>query len=195
VRALPVIIAVALCAAAPAAQSSRNIGAPETFFADAKVATAAGAGAANVQIVIQRYSPDADRNAVETALKTGGYAAFVAALRKAPEVGHIEFGTEKFPVRYARQTDTPKGRTIVVVTDKPVLFLGGAAPDAKPREGYEVAIVRLEMHAAGMGTGVMAAAAKVRPDPEGGVQLDDYADAPIKLSMVRRKIGEGSRMP
>jgi hypothetical protein len=187
--ALPVIVGVVLCTASPAGQSSRNVGAPETFSADARVETGAAAGAANVQIVIQRYSPEAERTAVEGALKTGGFAGFVTALRKASEVGHIEFGTQKFAIRYARQTDTPKGRTIVVVTDTPVLFIGGAAPDAKPRQGYEVAIVRLEMHAAGMGSGVMAAAARVRPDPEGGVQLDDYADTPIKLSMVRRKIG------
>ena len=36
--------------------------------------------------MIQRYTPDFDRTAVETALKQGGYPGFVTALRKAPEV-------------------------------------------------------------------------------------------------------------
>jgi hypothetical protein len=183
-----VIVAAALCAASVVAQSSRKPGAPETFTATANVATAGGAGTTNVQLVVQRYTPDAERGAVENALKGGGYPAFVAALRKASEVGQVEFGGQTFAIRYARQTETPKGRTIVLVTDKPVFFVGGAAPDAKSRAGYEVAVIRLEMHEAGMGTGVMAAAARVKPDPEGGVLLDDYAEKPITLQMVRRKI-------
>ncbi len=76
----------------------RNVGAPETFSANANAAKpGAGAIAATVQIHIERYTPDADRTAVETALKSGGYAAFVAALRKAPEVG----------LRTARRSENP----------------------------------------------------------------------------------------
>jgi hypothetical protein len=35
----------------------------------------------------------------------------------------------------------------------------------------------------------MAAAARIKPGPEGvGDQVDDYADAPIKLTTVSRKM-------
>jgi hypothetical protein len=183
-----VVFAAVLGAASLAAQTSRKPGAPERFSANATVATASGAGAATVQIAIQRYTPDADRGAVESALKGGGYPAFLTALRKAPEVGTIEIGGQKFAIRYARQTPTPKGRVVVVVTDKPMFFVGGADPDAKPRAGFEVGVVRLELHEAGIGTGIMAAAAKVKPDPENGVQVEDYAQQPIKLEMVRRNV-------
>jgi Xaa-Pro aminopeptidase len=40
----------------------------------------------------------------------------------------------------------------------------------------------------GLGNGQMAAAARVRPGGESGVQVDDYADKPIKLATVVRKI-------
>ena len=36
----------------------------------------------------------------------------------------------------------------------------------------------------GFGSGTMAGAARVRPGGEAGVQIDDYADAPIKLVTV-----------
>ena len=39
-----------------------------------------------------------------------------------------------------------------------------------------------------MGSGTMAAAAKVKPDGQGGVVLEDYADEPIKLTYVKREI-------
>jgi hypothetical protein len=170
------------------AQPRRNIGAPETFSANAHVAQGgSGAAAATIQVQIQRYTPDADRTAVETALKTGGYPAFLTALRKAPEVGFVEMGGQKYPIRWARETSSAKGRTIVVVTDKPVFFVGGGQVDAKPRAGYEVAVIQIQIDDVGLGTGTMAAAARVKPG-ESGVQIDDYADAPIKLTTVVRKL-------
>ena len=167
----------------------RNVGAPETFSANAAAAKpGSGAIAATVQVHIERYTPDADRTAVETALKGGGFAAFVAALRKAPEVGYVQLGDQKTSIRWARQTDNAKGRTIVVVTDKPVFFVGGGAANAKPREGYDVAVIEMTVDDVGLGTGRMAAAAKVKPGGEAGVQIEDYADAPVKLTTVTRKL-------
>jgi hypothetical protein len=175
-------------ATAVAAQPGRSAGAPETFSANAHVAGGGeGAAAATIQVQIQRYTPDFDRTAVETALRTGGYAAFVTALRKAPEVGFVEAAGQKYPIRWARETSSAKGRTIVVVTDKPVFFVGGGRPDAKPRAGYDVALIQLQIDDVGLGSGTMAAAARVRPGGESGVQVDDYADAPIKLVTVVRK--------
>jgi hypothetical protein len=73
-----------------------------------------------------------------------------------------------------------------VVTDRPVLFLGSARADAKPRAGLEVAVVELQLDSVGAGKGIMAAAARVRPDGTGGVLLDDYAEEPIAVASVTR---------
>jgi hypothetical protein len=188
VPSLILIGLMALSVAQGAAQTPRNSGAPETFSANAQVKAAAGAIAATIQIHIQRYTPDFDRTAVETALKGGGYPAFLTALRKAPEVGSVAVGDQKFPIRWAREQKTAKGRTIVVVTDTPVFFVGGGRTDAKPRAGYEVAVIQLLVDDVGLGSGTMAAAARVKPGGETGVQIDDYADEPIKLVTVTRKM-------
>ncbi len=185
---------VALAMSPVAAQTPRNSGAPETFSANAQVAGAAGAIAATIQIQIQRYSPDFDRKSVESALKGGGYPSFLTALRKAPEVGSVGIGDQKFAIRYAREEKTAKGRTITVVTDKPMFFVGGARADAKPRAGYEVGAVQMMVDDVGLGSGTMAAAARIKPGPEGvGVQVDDYAEAPIKLVTVSRKTARSPR--
>jgi hypothetical protein len=58
--------------------------------------------------------------------------------------------------------------------------------DAKPRAGYEVAVLLLDIDSIGLGTGSMAAAARVRPGGPTGVQIDDYAEKPVKLVTVRK---------
>jgi hypothetical protein len=185
-------ISFALCVMATAASayaqpgSPKPVKLPETFSANAQVKGAAGAAATSLQVVIDRYTPDADRELVATALKTGGYPAFLTALRKAPVVGHVEIGDKKFDVRWARQQPSSNGRTIVVVTDKPMYFVGAGAADAKPKEGYEVGLLQFEVDDIGLGSGTMAAAARVKPGDPTGVRVDDYATEPIKLVTVRK---------
>jgi hypothetical protein len=183
-----VLSAVCLTAAPADTQNRGTLGAPETFRANAQVTDALGAAAAHIQVVIQRYTPDAERVALEGALETGGYPAFLSALRSASDVGYVEHGTSRFTIRYARETTTGRGRRIDVVTDRPVFFVGGGAPEAKPRAGFDVAVLRMEIDDGGWGSGVMAAAARLKPAPDGGVQIDDYAEQPIKLMPVTRKL-------
>ena len=187
-------VALVILAAAPVSVlSQQQRGAPELFTANVQATAASGASAAaSIQINIRRYTPDAERTAVEAALKGGGYPAFLTALRKAPEVGTVSLGTQKWAIRWAREQPNAQGRTIVVVTDQPIFFLGGARANVKPRAGYEVGLIRIQVDNAGIGTGEMAAAARVKPGGETGVQVDDYADQPLTLTGVARKIVAGT---
>jgi hypothetical protein len=173
----------------PGSGQSRKPTAPESFTANANVASGTGAAAAIITIQIDRYSPEADRNAVAQALKDGGYPAFLTALRKAPAVGTLTMAGQTFDIRWAREQPATNGRTIVLITDKPVYFVGGGSVNAKPREGYDVALVEFSMDDAGLGfKGTMAAAARVKPGGDAGVQIDDYAEKPIELRTISRKI-------
>jgi hypothetical protein len=171
-----------------AAQSKNFTGAPETFHARARVSTEAARGDVYLDIRVQKYTPDKDRDVVLKALETGGTVGFVEAVRKAPIAGQIDIGKQTFTIRWAREVTDEKGRTITLVTERPVYFVGAGLPDAKPRTGYDVAVVQLKMDPAGVGEGVMAAAAKVKPGEPTGVQVDDYSSEPIKLLSVTRKI-------
>lgn len=187
VSSLVAIGIAVLSAAAGVPQPPGASGAPETFSASVQIKTASGPISATVQVQIRRYTPESDRTALENALQHGGYASFVTALRRVPEVGMVLAGDGQFPIRMARERTTDKGRTIVVVTDKPVFFVGGARPDAKSRAGYETALIQLQVDAAGNGTGVMAAAARVKPGGEAGVRIDNYAEEPLTLKVTRQK--------
>jgi hypothetical protein len=120
-------------------------------------------------------------------LKHGGYASFVRALRKSPDVGVVAAGDGKFTIRWAREHKTDKGRTIVVITDKAVFFVGGTRANAKARAGYETALIQLQVDDAGVGSGLMAAAVRVKPGGETGVRIDNYADEPLTLAKVTRQ--------
>ncbi len=170
--------------------SARRPTAPETFRAQARVSNEAGlAGAAYVDIHIDKYSTDADRQAMLAAFKDGGYPALVTALRKAPAVGSIKVGNDTFVVRWARAERSGENkRTISVVTEKPMLFVGGGNVNAKPREGYELAVVQFDMDDSGNGSGTMAAAAKIKPGGPNGFEIDDYAEQPIKLTSISRSL-------
>jgi hypothetical protein len=187
IRTSIIIVLVGLATVVAAAQKSRYT-APETFTSALQAATANGAGAGTINIQVDRYTHEQDRKRMSDALTHGGYSGFLQALRAAPTVGGVTMGDQKFAVRWAREEVTDKGRNISIVTDKPIYFVGGGRPDAKPRAGFEIAVVQLTVDNNGLGTGTMAAAAKVRPDGKGGVLLDDYAEQPIKLPFVHRVI-------
>lgn len=161
--------------------------APEKFSINAGMkGPDTGAASANFVVNVQRYNTEKERAALAETLRTGGYPGFLPAVRKSPIVGHLEVGSQVYNIRYAYQTVTDKGRSIVVVVDKPVYFAGGGRPDAKPREGYELAVAQFEVDDIGLGKGTMAGAARVKPGGPAGVQIDDYGDKPIELTTVRR---------
>ena len=195
-RALVLCTVVALCCFVSAAlafdggpQSKKGKTKPEIFHAKAKIARAGvAAGDAAVTIRIDQYTPESDLKAMEQALQSGGSAAFVEALRKAPVAGQFTVGEQTFTIRWARQKPTASGRVISVVIDKPVFFVGAGAPGAKPRTGYDVAVLQLQMDSANIGEGTMAAAARVKPGGATGVEIDDYAEAPLKLVSVMKVI-------
>jgi hypothetical protein len=48
-------------------------------------------------------------------------------------------------------------------------------------------VIEIRIDGKGVGTGSMAAAARVRPDGDGGVLLDDFAEQLITITDIARK--------
>jgi hypothetical protein len=168
------------------AQKPGALTAPETFTAQLHGTTGTGALSSMMTIHVDRYLTERQRTPLTEALRIGAYSGFLQALRQAPQVGSLTIGQQTFALRWAREQTTDNGRTISLITDKPVYFVGGGRADAKPRAGYELGVVQLTLDASGAGTGTMAAAARVKPDGKGGVILDDYAREPIMVTAVHR---------
>jgi len=170
------------------AEQKRRDPLPESFTVTAQFLGAGGAAATTFTIRVERYTPDAEREAVVQALAQGGYPGFVTALRKAPVVGSVALGGHTFDIRWARESPITNGRSIVLVTDKPMFFIGAGSPSAKPREGFEVGVISFQIDDSGMGYGGrMAAAARVKSG-DGGIEVADYAEKLTELRSIRRDI-------
>jgi hypothetical protein len=153
---------------------------PRTLVANVQASGPTAGATASITIRVERLMHDSDFTRVSDALKYNGYQGFLPALRKLPKIGYVQVGDKQTDLKYARERSDGKPR-LVLGTDRPIFFLGGGAPDAKPRAGYEVGVIELDIDASGNGEGTMAAAARVKPAPDGSVIIDDYAATPLKL--------------
>jgi hypothetical protein len=182
VRTCGLALAVAAAAVVPAHAQ------PETYTATASVKTAGGAAAtAPVTIVVDRKMPQAEADKFLAAFKSGGTAALRKAMAGVAPTGSVRVGGgSPTPTRLTIERPTDKGRLLTIVADQPVLQLGAGVPGAKPKEGYDFAIIDLEVDAAGTGTGSFAPAAKVTVK-QGVFVVEDYSGEILKLTGVSRK--------
>ena len=168
-------VALALAAVLTAA-------APETFKATATIRKGAVTASAPVSVSIAKYSAPADRDAVLGALKSGGTAAVRGALAKMADVGFVQVGEQKTPIKFAAERPTSSGRLVTAVTAQPIARIGAGLPDAKPQAGYDVAVVMLYLGTAP--TGELAPAAKIGVDKDGALLIEDYGSTVVWLNGI-----------
>lgn len=159
----------------------------ETFTGTATVKGPGGATAtAPITITIDRALSQAETDTLVGAFTTGGAAALRKALNGVPPTGSVKLGGgAATAARLTIERPTDKGRLITIVTDKPILFVGGSLPEAKPKTGYDFAVLDLVVDASGSGAGSLAPAAKLAVKA-GAFVVEDYSSEPIRLSSVTR---------
>jgi hypothetical protein len=181
ISALAFVTAGWLAAASAAAGAAGDYPLVRDFEARAKVGDTSIT--AKITVGVNRLMEESRWKRVTDALKHGGYPNFVNALRMLPPVGWVEINKRRVELRYAREEQRPTGRRLLVVADRPLFFLGDPT---KSKPGFELTVVELNIDANGAITGSMAGAARVRPSGDGGVILDDYAEALVPLSSIPR---------
>jgi hypothetical protein len=179
----PLIAAIALLFVLPLA----SLQASETITATATVKTAGGVTTtAPVSVIIDKYSTDSERDEVLAALKKGGTDAVRAVLLPRPPIGSVKVGTSVTTIKYAYERVTPEGRVITAVTSSAIAYVGAAAPGAKPKSGFYLGLVLLDI-AKGTGHGELNPAAKLRLDDKGAIVTDGYSDEVVRLTDVKGK--------
>jgi hypothetical protein len=167
---------------------SAAIAAAETFTATAEVRAPDGTKkTAPVTIQIDRFSTDAERQAALKTLKEAGQAGLKKRLESMKDVGWVEAASKKTPIRYAAWRSTGDGRVVTVVTAEPIVHIGADLPDAKPREGYDLAIGVLVLDAAGKGHGECAPAGKIKLQANDAIAIEDYGGATVWLQGIAKK--------
>ena len=138
-------------------------------------------------ITVDRKMSQGEADKLTAAFTTGGVPGLRKALVGVPPTGSIRLGAgTATPTRLTLERPTDKGRLLTIVTDQPIAFLGAGLPGAKAKEGYDFAIIDIEVDAKGSGSGTVSPAAKVTVK-QGVFVVEDYASELVKLTGVSGK--------
>ena len=182
-----VLWAVAVAAALVPSTAATADKALERFTAFAvNMGRLRGATSGTVDIVIERWSTDAERKRLADALREGGTDALLDALRKIDDrTGYIRSGGGLgYPMRFAHEMPLPSGgRRLLLGTDRPVSFLESRSGI---RSQYPFMIIDIRLGADGKGEGRLLPLARVRVDPDNVVEIENYTAMPVRLTSVRK---------
>ena len=177
--------AVVLCAAAfSGAAAAQTHGQPEDFTAFAIASDNFGSGAGTLFISVDRWSTEAERTQLMTALREKGPRAMMRVLQDLRTTGYIRAGDALgHPVHFAYQTvGEDGGRKVLMVTDRYIGF-EEAWSNSRSVE-YPFIVLQMEMRPDGTGTGTLTPATKVL-SYSNILELENFTSAPIRLTNIR----------
>ena len=161
---------------------------PLRMTAFAVKTTGVGAGSSGtVDITIERWSTDQERDALRDTLIEEGSDKLLAAVQKIkPRAGYVRSSnTVGWDIYYARESVLPSGgRRIVFATDRPMSFW---ELRNQPRSrDYEFMLCEIHLGPDGKGQGKLAVAAKVSYDKDTRtIEIENYDIEPVRLQSVR----------
>lgn len=173
--------ALVVAAAHPIAQ-----GAGEHFTATASIKSAKITKSAPVAFQIEHFISDADRDRIMAVVKRHKTTEIHDALAAMPDIGFVDMGGTKTPIKFAYARPANDGRLITLVTGKAILHIGSDVPDAKPKDGYDLAFALLILDGKGQGNGELAPATKIKMDANGAIVTEDYGPATVHLNDVKK---------
>jgi hypothetical protein len=164
-------------------------GTPERFTAFAVNMGSPGRGGADtVEIVVERWSTDKERDKLMKALVEKGPEKLLDTLQDLPRVGYFRTPNSiGYDLHYARKAPLPEGgERIVLLTDRYIGFWEAAN---RPRTiDYPFTLIELHINRDGEGEGKMSLATKIRFDKEANtIELENYQTQPVLLKSVRRQ--------
>jgi hypothetical protein len=186
-RALEATAIVLLTAAVfPLSSAAQTNGTPERYTATAVNMNNGAAG--NIDITVNRWSTDQERDALMSVMLEKGPEKLLDALQDVRPVGHFGApGNLSWDLRFARRTPLPDGgERVVLVTDRRIGIWEAAN---QPRSiDYPFTVIELRLNPDGQGEGKMTIATKVIPDKEHNtITLENYNIQPVQLTVVKRE--------
>jgi hypothetical protein len=126
-----------------------------------------------IQVRISRYSTDQDRQALKDAFNKGQNQGLVDALSKMKSVGRIAItGTVGYDLSYVRAVQTPTGRKIRFVTNRPIRI--GEAYNNTQSMAYNLTAGEIDINDSdkSKNEGVLLPAAQLIINKEGQLEFD-----------------------
>ena len=179
-------LVVAIVAGATLVVTGQTNGVPERFTAMAVNMARGGTG--TIDMVVNRWSTEAERTKLVTTLLEKGPEKLLDVLQDMPRVGYIRSnGGLGYDLHFAhRAKGEDGGERIVLATDRRIGFWEASR---QPRSiDYPFTVIELRVNNDGEGVGKMSLATKITADKDRTtVTLENYDTQPVLLQSVKRQ--------
>jgi hypothetical protein len=166
--------------------SAQTMGSPERYRAVAMNINNGRAG--NIDITVNRWSTDKQRDALMAVAMQKGPEKLLDALQDMPAVGHFGApGNLSWDIHFARKMPLPDGgERVVLITDRRIGFWEAAN---QPRSiDYPFTFIDIRLNRDGEGEGKMSLATKVIYDKKDNmISLEDFQNSPVLLNNIKRE--------
>ncbi len=134
---------------------------------------------------VDRWTTDERKQALYKTLKESGSDALLVAMRE-EIVGYIwTTNSLRYKVNIASTFQTEKGRTVRLITERPITFAEQVAGTPRSRD-YEFGVIEFTLNEKNKGEGVIFPTAKVGVDEKGGLTVEALGTGPQKLMSVKK---------
>ena len=177
---------VALTAWVSAPQSNMAQPLKFTAFAVNMNSMAPRAAAGTVEITINRWSTDEERDQLKNILRERGQDALLSSVQNLPVVGYVNSpGSLRWDLHFARERPFGDGgHMIFLLTDRPISTWEAVR---EPRSiNYPFTLIQLQVDKNGKGVGKASVATRITQDEDGTVELENFASQPVTLNDVQR---------
>jgi hypothetical protein len=143
-----------------------------------------------VEIAINRWSTEAERDKLVATLQSGGQQALLTALQSAPAVGFIRTPDSLgWDLHYAHQTVAADGsRHVFLATDR-LIHMWEEIYHTRSVD-YPFMLIELQLDKNGHGEGRLMVASKIVPNAAKKlVQIENFSSEPVLLEDVREAKG------
>ena len=120
-------------------------------------------------VTLDQTMPDAERLAIAEQVKSNPDSA-QSLLAAKPQLGVIEAGDRRVPIRFASVYSLDDGENLIVISDEPMGFIGGSK---KSKKGFDLTYAMISVKASGEGKGEIGPAAKIK-------WMESGAPAPVR---------------
>src|ERR1700720_1285431 len=149
---------------------AQNAGPTEHFtFVAANASKAGGSAEGRLQIIINQWSPEAERNRLLSVLKDEGPDKLAESFRLGPVAGYLYWpGNLEYIIRFASRTPRPDGgEDVILATDYPINLWWDQTLGASPTSFDKGTVIQIRMNRDGRGEGKLSIGTKLIAMPDG----------------------------
>jgi hypothetical protein len=141
----------------------------------------------HVTINVESYSTPEDQEFLIDAFQRGGHNALVKALSNMKSKGRIAItGTLGYQIAYIRTVPSENGRTIRLITDRPIQFAEAYA-NTRTKD-YDLSAIEINIEPQQKNSnGSLVVAGKFRVDKGQRISFESYGSGPWKLVNVMER--------